>query len=315
MSTHIWAEEYRPTTIDTLILPKHLKEIFTGCIAKQDFNHLLFSGGPGMGKTSLAKLLCEESDYSYILINGANEGRSIDMIRNSIIPYASTVSMTGKRKAIIVDEADNMPVHVQKALLNIIEEYKTLRFIFTCNSPNNIIAPIHSRCTMTNFFIPPDEDIELQIRTTEVVLDILKKENVEVDDNLTVAKLVNGKFPDIRSILMTLETMSYAGSISDNVKQSVNISENPIPQLIELIKNEEYRKMLEWIDVNATYDVNINSFCIKIYKGLEPLLTEKSVAEAILILSEYLSKIDIATDPDIHFAAFIVNLAVEVEFV
>jgi hypothetical protein len=113
---------------------------------------------------------------------------------------------------------------------------------------------------------------------------------------------------------MTLETMAYSGSISENAKQSVNISENPIPLLIDLIKKEEYRKMLEWIDVNASYDVNVNSFCIKIYKEIEPLLTEKSVAEAILILSEYLSKIDIATDPDIHFAAFIINLSVEVEF-
>jgi len=315
MGKYIWAEEYRPTNIKELILPKHLKTVFTACIDKKEFNHLLLSGNPGMGKTSLAKLLCEQTDYNYIIINGANEGRSIDMIRNSVVPYASTVSMFGKRKAIIVDEADNMPVHVQKALLNIIEEYKTLRFIFTCNNPNNIIQPIHSRCATSDFAIPKDEIMDLQIQTTAVMLDILHKENIVVNDQLAIAKIVKSKYPDIRSILMTIESLASTGAIDINNEATFRAgAENPIPELIPLIKNKDFRNILKWIESAIAYEVNINTFCIKIHKELQSQLTTDSIANAILILSEYLSKLDIATDPDIHFSAYIITLSLEMEW-
>jgi DNA polymerase III delta prime subunit len=315
LNNYIWAEHYRPSKINDLVIPEHIKSIFSSCIDNKSFTHLLFAGGPGMGKTSLAKLLCEETQTDYLLINGSNEGRAIDTVRESIVPYASTISIMGNNKAIIIDEADNMTNNVQKALLNIIEEYKLIRFIFTCNNPQNIIDPIHSRCSLTEFIIPKDELIDLQIQTTNVMMSILEKENVLVDDPYIVAELVKSSYPDIRSILMTLENISSSGSlIKSDKKIKMAISDDPIPDIIHIMKHKEYKKIIPWITNNISFEINLNTFCINIHKKLQSSLTDDSIPMSIIILSDHLSKMDISNDPDIHFTAYITQITLECEW-
>jgi DNA polymerase III delta prime subunit len=308
----IWVEKYRPAKIQDTILPNSIKDTFQDWVDAGDFPNLLLSSGPGTGKTTCAVALCKELDYDYILLNGSNEGRSIDVVRDTITKFASTVSLNGRPKCVIMDEADYMnPSSVQPALRNLIEEYsKNVRFIFTCNYLNKIIGPLHSRTTVVKFTVEKSDKPSLMGGLMKRLMMILKSEGVTLGDPKILAKLIERHYPDNRRIINELQRHSSGGDISVDVLDEIK-SDN-LDALIGSIKSKDFNAMRTWFGENI--DSQPDLMVSNIVNYMIPLLDPSSVPETIVTASEYLHKLAFAADPEIHLAAFGVEVMVSSEW-
>ena len=305
----LWVEKYRPHRIDDCILPDHQKDTFRQIIAAGEMPNMLLCGGAGMGKTTVARALCEELDCEYMVINGSEES-GIDILRTKIRNFASTVSFEGKRKVVILDEADYLnPNSTQPALRGFIEEFSAnCRFIFTCNFKNKIIAPLHSRTTVIEFKLAKAERQKMAAGFFKRVMDILTAEAVRIDEPKVVAKLIEKHFPDYRRCLNELQRYSVAGVIDEGVL--VNLQEVNVRELVDALKEKDFRKMRTWVANNMDNDPQL------IFRRLYDSLDEhvKTVPQLILLLADYQYKAAFVADHEINLVACLTEIMAAVEF-
>ena len=311
MSTDfLWVEEYRPKTIDDCILPQSLKTLFQSFIDKGEISNMLFSGTPGVGKTTVAKALCEQMNCDWIMINGSEEG-GIDVLRNKIKNFASTVSLSGGKKVVILDEADYLnPQSTQPALRGFVEEFhKNCRFILTCNFKNRIIEPLHSRFSNIEFKINNKDKPKLATQLFERARFILAEQDVAYERDV-IAELVNKHFPDKRKLINELQRYSVAGTIDAGVL--VNISDENLKSLTGHLKGKEFGEMRKWVVNNLDNDP-VKIFR-KIYDSLYTTLEPATIPHAVLIIADYQYKSAFVADQEINLVACLTELMSQVKF-
>ena len=313
MSDFLWVEKYRPKKISECILTEDLKETFTQFLKQKEIPNLLLSGTAGTGKTTVARALCEELGADYIIINGSDEGRQIDTLRNKIKNFASTVSLTedSNHKVVIIDEADYMNADsVQPALRNFIETfYNNCRFIFTCNYINKIIPALHSRCTVIDFAIKNGQKVKTANAFMKRLDDILKKENVEYDKKV-LAELIQKYYPDFRRTINELQRYSVRGKIDSGILFS--LSEANTKELVATLKEKRFNDMRKWVVQNLDKEA---SFLFKtIYDVLYTALDSKSIPQAILILAGYQYKSAFVADQEINMVACLTEIMASCKF-
>ena len=310
MSDFLWVEEYRPKTIDDCILPQSLKTLFTSFIEKGELSNLLFSGTPGVGKTTVAKALCEQLKCDYIMINGSEES-GIDVLRSKIKSFASTSSLSGGKKVVIIDEADYLnPQSTQPALRGFIEEYhKNCRFILTCNFKNRIIGPLHSRFSNLEFKIANKDKPKLASKLFERATYILKEQNVDFEERV-VAELINKHFPDFRKLINELQRYSVAGTIDAGIL--VNFSDENLKTLVSHLKGKEFGDMRKWVVNNIDNDP-VKIFR-KIYDSMYENLQPETIPHAVLIIADYQYKSAFVADQEINLVACLTELMSQVKF-
>ena len=306
----LWVEEYRPKTIDDCILPQSLKTLFQSFIEKGEISNMLFSGTPGVGKTTVAKALCEQMNCDWIMINGSEEG-GIDVLRNKIKNFASTVSLSGGKKVVILDEADYLnPQSTQPALRGFVEEFhKNCRFILTCNFKNRIIEPLHSRFSNIEFKINNKEKPQLQSQLMKRATFILKSKNIEYENEALVG-LITRHFPDFRKLINELQRYSVSGAIDAGIL--VNISDENLKSLTGHLKAKEFGDMRKWVVNNLDNDP-VKIFR-KIYDSLNTTLQPETIPHAILIIADYQYKSAFVADQEINLVACLTELMSQVKF-
>jgi len=306
----LWVEEYRPKTIDDCILPQSLKTLFQSFIEKGEVSNLLFSGTPGVGKTTVAKALCEQMNCDWIMINGSEEG-GIDVLRNKIKNFASTVSLSGGKKVVILDEADYLnPQSTQPALRGFVEEFhKNCRFILTCNFKNRIIEPLHSRFSNIEFRISPRDKGKLATKLFERVTYILKEQNIEYEEAV-VAELIKKHFPDFRKLINELQRYSVSGAIDAGIL--VNVSDENLKTLVAHLKTKEFGNMRKWVVNNLDNDP-VKIFR-KIYDSMYTTLQPETIPHAVLIIADYQYKSAFVADQEINLVACLTELMSQVKF-
>ena len=310
MSDFLWVEEYRPKTIDDCILPQSLKTLFTSFIEKGELSNLLFSGTAGIGKTTVAKALCQQLNCDWIMINGSEEG-GIDVLRNKIKNFASTVSLSGGKKVVILDEADYLnPQSTQPALRGFIEEFhKNCRFILTCNFKNRIIEPLHSRFSNIEFKIANKDKPKLASKLFERATYILKEQNVDFEEKV-LAELIKKHFPDFRKLINELQRYSVAGTIDAGIL--VNVSDENLKTLVSHLKGKEFGDMRKWVVNNIDNDP-VKIFR-KIYDGMYESLQPETIPHAVLIIADYQYKSAFVADQEINLVACLTELMSQVKF-
>lgn len=305
----LWTELYRPKTISDCILPDRLKRPFQEYVNQRSIPNLLLSGGAGVGKTTVAKAMCEEVGCDYMVINGSDES-GIDTFRTKIKNYASAMSLTGGRKVIIIDEADYLnPNSTQPALRNAIEEFSgNCSFIFTCNFKNRIIDPLHSRCAVVDFTLKNSEKTQMAGHFFKRLQMILKNESVQYDDKV-IAELVKKHFPDFRRVINELQRYSKFGKIDTGIlSQIADISINDV---VKYLKEKDFGSLRKWV---ASNDIDPTSLFRKMYDGLYDFLQPQSIPQAVIILADYSYKSAFVADQEINTVACLTELMVTVEF-
>ena len=273
MSDFIWVEKYRPTTIDECILPKSIKKTFQDFVDRGEIPNMLLSGPPGIGKTTVAKALCNQLGADYYVINGSDEGRFLDTVRTNAKNFASTVSLTSesKHKVIIIDEADNTTSDVQLLLRASIEEFsKNCRFIFTCNYKNKIIDPLHSRCTVVDFSINKKDKPTIATQFFSRLTNILEEEKIDTDKKV-VAQLINQHFPDWRRVLNECQRYSVSGKIDSGILAV--FSDVAVNDLIKNLKEKNFSEVRKWVVANLDNDTSmlLRRIYDSLYDSLEPV--------------------------------------------
>jgi len=306
----LWVEQYRPKTIDDCILPDSLKSLFSAFIKKGEISNMLFSGTAGIGKTTVAKALCNQMNCDWIMINGSEEG-GIDVLRNKIKNFASTVSLSGGKKVVILDEADYLnPQSTQPALRGFVEEFhKNCRFILTCNFKNRIIEPLHSRFSNIEFKVNPKDKPKLASRLFERAVYILKEQNVSYDDKVLV-ELITKHFPDFRKLINELQRYSVSGSIDAGIL--VNVSDENLKTLVTHLKGKAFSDMRKWVVNNLDNDP-VKIFR-KIYDTLYTNLEPSTIPHAVLIIADYQYKSAFVADQEINLVACLTELMSQVKF-
>lgn len=308
----LWVEKYRPQKIDECILPEATKKIFEGFLGQSEIPNLLLAGSAGVGKTTIAKALCQELGTDCLVINGSDEGRFLDTVRNQAKVFASTVSLTSeaKHKVIIIDEADNTTPDVQLLLRACMEEFqKNCRFIFTCNYKNKIIAPLHSRCSVVDFSVKGQDKQQIAAAFFGRVISILDQENVQYEKKV-VAEVVQKYFPDFRRTLNELQRYSSSGAIDVGILGASN--DVNITTLVQYLKRKEFTNMKKWVAQNM--DNEPIDIMRKIYDNLYSHLDGKSIPEAVLIIAEYQYKSAFVVDQEINMVAFLTEMMMRCEF-
>tara|TARA_R100001463_G_scaffold672_3_gene3023 strand:+ start:1168 stop:2112 length:945 start_codon:yes stop_codon:yes gene_type:complete len=308
----LWVEKYRPKTIDECILPDNIKETFRQFLNKGEIPNLLLTGPAGVGKTTVAKALCEQLGCDYILINGSDEGRFLDTVRGQAKNFASTMSLlpSSNHKVIIIDEADNTTHDVQLLLRSNIEAFhKNCRFIFTCNYKNKIIEPLHSRCSVVEFSIKGKEKAEIQVSFFERILGILERENIEFDKKVLL-QIINKHFPDWRRVLNELQRYSVGGKIDSAIL--VEFSDVRIDDLIKTLSKKDFSGVRKWVVSNLDNDPAV--LLRRLYDALVASLEGPSIAAAVLIIAKYQYQIAFVADQEINMLACLTEIMVECEF-
>lgn len=307
----LWVEKYRPKAIADTILPAELKETFQQFVDNGNVPNLLLTGSAGIGKTTVAKAMLEELQCDYIVINGSDEGRLIDTLRTKIRNFASTVSFSGGRKYVILDEADYLNAEtVQPALRNFMEEFSNnCGFILTCNFVNKIIKPLHSRCSVVEFKMPKDEKPKMAAAFYRRVVDILTFEKVEFDPKV-VAKVVERHFPDFRRTLNELQRYAPSGKIDAGIL--VSMSDGNIKSLIGHMKNKEFTEARKWIGQNVEGDTT--GIFRQIYDNMYDNVEPQSIPQLVVTLADYQYKAAFVADHEINLAAMVAELMVNIEW-
>ena len=312
MSDFIWVEKYRPKTIEECILPSSIKKTFTEFLNQGEIPNMLLSGPPGIGKTTVAKALCNELGVDFYLINGSDEGRFLDTVRNNAKNFASTVSLssTAKHKVIIIDEADNTGNDVQLLLRAFIEEFaNNCRFIFTCNYKNKILEPLHSRCAVVDFSINGKEKEELMLLFFKRLKNILDTEGVQNEPKV-LAKLISKHFPDWRRVLNECQRYSVSGKIDSGIL--VTFSDVAVNDVVKNLKGKNFPEVRRWVNSNLDNDSNV--LLRRVYDALTEFLDGPSIAAAVLIVAKYQYQSAFVADQEINLLAALTEIMVECEF-
>jgi DNA polymerase III delta prime subunit len=308
----LWVEKYRPKTIEDCILPERTKKTFLDFLDKGEVPNLLLSGPAGCGKTTVAKALCAELGVDVYVINGSDEGRFLDTVRNNAKNFASTVSLSSesKHKVIIIDEADNTTPDVQLLLRASIEEFsKNCRFIFTCNYKNKIIEPLHSRCAVVEFGIQGKLKQEIAAKFFGRLVSILEQERIEADKKV-LAELINKHFPDWRRVLNECQRYSVGGKIDSGIL--AHFSDVKVNDLVKNLKEKNFPQVRKWCVDNLDNDPSV--LLRRIYDSLSGSLVPSTIPAAVLILAKYQYQIAFVADQEINLLACLTEIMVECEF-
>ena len=312
MSDFIWVEKYRPKTIEECILPENIKKTFRDFLKTGEIPNMLLAGPPGVGKTTVAKALCNELGVDFYVINGSDEGRFLDTVRNNAKNFASTVSLSSeaKHKVIIIDEADNTGNDVQLLLRAFIEEFaNNCRFIFTCNYKNKILEPLHSRCSVIEFGIKGKEKQQIASQFFKRLNDILEKEKVETDKKV-LAELINKHFPDWRRVLNECQRYAVSGKIDSGILAS--FTDINVNDVIKNLKTKNFPEVRKWVNSNLDNDSTV--LLRRVYDALYEVLDGPSIAAAVLIVSKYQYQSAFVADQEINLLAALTEIMVECNF-
>jgi len=306
----LWVEKYRPKTVEETILPAELKAVFQQFVDQKNIPNLILSGSAGVGKTTIARAMLEQLGCDYIVINGSMNG-NIDTLRNEILNFASTVSLSGGRKYVILDEADYLNANsTQPALRNFMEEFsRNCGFILTCNFKNRIIEPLHSRCSVVDFKISKKDMGKLAMQFMKRVLGILATENIS-SDKAVVAEVIQKHFPDWRRVLNELQRYAATGSIDSGIL--ANVQEISIKELVELLRDKNFTEIRKWVANNI--DLDQNEIYRKIYDQASNFLTPTSVAQLVLFIAKYQYQAAFSANPEITLVACLTEIMMECEF-
>jgi len=309
----LWVEKYRPRKIEDCILPDSNKKTFIDFLNKKEIPNLMLAGPAGCGKTTVAKALCEELGVDYYVINGSDEGRFLDTVRNQAKNFASTVSLSAvdaKHKVIIIDEADNTTNDVQLLLrANIEAFYNNCRFIFTCNYKNKIIEPLHSRCAVVEFSIKGKEKAQLAGSFFKRLQNILDEEGVQYDPKV-LAELINKHFPDWRRVLNECQRYSVGGKIDSAIL--VEFSDISLNELVKNLKTKNFTEVRKWVVSNLDNDAGL--VLRRVYDACYESLTPSSIPAAVLVIAKYLYQSGFVADQEINTLAALTEIMVECEF-
>ena len=310
MDDFLWVEKYRPQDIQSCILPKALQSTLSEFVSNGDVPNCILSGGPGVGKTSAAKAMLDELGLTYMFVTGSEES-GIDVLRTKIKNFASTVSLHGGRKYLILDEADYLnPQSTQPALRGFIEEFhKNCGFILTCNYKNRLIPPLHSRCSVIDFTIPNSEKIELAERFFKRAINILESENIKFEPKV-VSEVIMKFFPDWRRVLNELQRYSVSGAIDAGIL--VDISDVNIKELMRSMKNKEFTNVRKWVVDNLDNDTT--RLFRSVYDNLYDFVDGNSIPHVVVVLGEYQYKAAFVADQEINTLACLTEIMARAKF-
>ena len=304
----LWTEKYRPRTVEECILPERLKAVFQQYVNQKELPNLLLAGGAGVGKTTIAKAMCNEIGCDYMVINGSDEN-GVDTIRVKIKNYASSVSLSGGRKVVILDEADYLTPNAQAILRNAIEEFAAnCSFIFTCNYKNKIIDPLHSRCAVIEFGLKNGEKQKMAAAFFKRITHILDTEKVEFDEKVIV-EVVKKHFPDFRRVINELQRYSKLGKIDVGILSQ--IGDISLTQIVKHLKEKDFTSVRKWA---ATSEIDNTTFFRKLYDALYDIAKPQSIPQAVLILADYQYKQAFVADHEINLVACLTEIMANVEF-
>ena len=309
MEDFLWCQKYRPKTVSECILPERLKTVFQEFVNSGNIPNLLLTGTAGVGKTTVAIAMCEELNLDYLFINSSDE-RGIDTLRNKIKGYASTFSFEGKRKVIILDEADYITPEAQAALRGAIEEFSNnCTFIFTCNFKARLIEAIHSRCSVIDFTLQTEEKPKMASAFFNRLSEILKLENVAYD-KAALIEIIKKFFPDYRRTMNELQRFSKNGTIDASVIAQVSLVKS-IDDLVKSLKEKNFGEMRKWVVLNS--DIDCARLYRKIYDGLYEYMRPESIPQAVVILAKYQYQSAFVADQEINLVACLTEIMVDCE--
>ena len=304
----LWTEKYRPRTVEDCILPERLKAVFQQYVNQKEMPNLLLAGGAGVGKTTIAKAMCNEIGCDYMVINGSDEN-GVDTIRVKIKNYASSISLSGGRKVVILDEADYLTPNAQAILRNAIEEFASnCSFIFTCNYKSKIIEPLHSRCAVIEFGLKNGEKQKMAGAFFKRITHILDTEKVEHDEKV-IAEVIKKHFPDFRRVINELQRYSKLGKIDVGILSQ--IGDISISQIVKHLKEKDFASVRKWA---ASTDIDSTTFFRKLYDALYDIAKPQSIPQAVLILADYQYKQAFVADQEINLVACLTEIMANVEF-